>query len=122
MHIVDSELLSFIVGEDAGSHTSPSLGWVISSSFYSSLSLSSSWGCMGIPKLISLSPSSCKTLVLSMTTSDEGMTYGSSILAYLVFGPRRVSIEGIARPTKMIAWCSPGARLDIQGKDSRRPS
>jgi hypothetical protein len=34
---------------------------------------------------------------------DEGMTYGSSILAYLVFGPRRVSTEGMTRPTKMIA-------------------
>jgi hypothetical protein len=46
----------------------------------------------------------------------------SSILAYLVFGPRRASTEGIARPTKMIAWHGPGARLDVQGKDSRRPS
>jgi hypothetical protein len=50
------------------------------------------------------------------------MTCGSSILASLVFGPRRVSTEGIARPTKTIAWRGPGARLDVQGKDSRRPS
>jgi hypothetical protein len=35
--------------------------------------------------------------------TDEGMTCGSSILAYLVFGPGRASTEGIARPTKMIA-------------------
>jgi hypothetical protein len=54
--------------------------------------------------------------------TDEGMTHGSSILAYLVFGPRRVSTEGIARPTKTIAWRGLGARLDVQGKDSKRPS
>jgi hypothetical protein len=34
---------------------------------------------------------------------DEGMTCGSSIFAYLVFGPGRASTEGIARPMKMIA-------------------
>jgi hypothetical protein len=45
--------------------------------------------------------------------TDEGMTRGSSILAYLVFGPRRVSIEGMARPTKMIAWHGLGVRLDV---------
>jgi hypothetical protein len=54
--------------------------------------------------------------------ADEGMTCGSSIFAYLVFGPGRASIEGIARPTKIIAWRGLGARLDVQGKDSRRPS
>jgi hypothetical protein len=54
--------------------------------------------------------------------TDEGMTHGSSILAYLVFGPGRTSTEGMARPTKMIAWHGPGARLDVQGEDSRRPS
>jgi hypothetical protein len=31
-------------------------------------------------------------------TTDKGMTHGSSILAYLVFGPGRTSIEGMARP------------------------
>jgi hypothetical protein len=54
--------------------------------------------------------------------TDEGMACGSSILANLVFGPGRASTEGIARPTKMIAWRGPGARLDVQGKDLRRPS
>jgi hypothetical protein len=54
--------------------------------------------------------------------TDEGMTHGSSILAYLVFGPRRVSIEGMARPTKMIAWHGPRVRLDVRGKDSKRSS
>jgi hypothetical protein len=47
---------------------------------------------------------------------DERMTYGSSILAYLVFGPGRTSSERTARPTKMMAWRGPGARLDVQGK------
>jgi hypothetical protein len=45
--------------------------------------------------------------------TDEGMTCGSSILAYMVFDPRRVSTEGIASPTKMIAWRGRGARLDV---------
>jgi hypothetical protein len=54
--------------------------------------------------------------------TDEGMTCGSSIFTYLVFGLGRASTEGIARPMKMIAWRDPGARLGVQGKDSRRPS
>jgi hypothetical protein len=58
----------------------------------------------------------------SSSRTDEGMTCGSSILAYLVFGSGRASTEGIARPTKMIAWHGPRAKLDVQGKDSRRPS
>jgi hypothetical protein len=33
----------------------------------------------------------------------EGMTCGSSIFAYLVFGQGRASTKGIARPMKMIA-------------------
>jgi hypothetical protein len=35
--------------------------------------------------------------------TDEGMTNGSSIFAYLVFGPGGVSIEKTARPTKIAA-------------------
>jgi hypothetical protein len=54
--------------------------------------------------------------------TDKGMTCVSSIFTYLVFGPGRASTEGTARPTKIIAWHGPGAKLDIQGKDSRRPS
>jgi hypothetical protein len=54
--------------------------------------------------------------------TDKGMTCGSSIFAYLVFGPGRASTEGIGRPTKIIAWHGPGAKLDVQGKDSRRSS
>jgi hypothetical protein len=45
--------------------------------------------------------------------TDEGMTCGSSILAYLVFGPRRTSTEGTARPTSTIAWRAPGTRLGV---------
>jgi hypothetical protein len=51
-----------------------------------------------------------------LTPRDEGMTRGSSILAYLVFGPGRTSTERMAKPTKMMAWRGPGARLDVQGK------
>jgi hypothetical protein len=54
--------------------------------------------------------------------TDEGMTCGSLIFAYLVFGPGRASTEGTSRPTKIMAWHGPEAELDIQGKDSRRPS
>jgi hypothetical protein len=31
---------------------------------------------------------------------DEGMTNRPSIFAYLVFGPGRITVEGIARPIK----------------------
>jgi hypothetical protein len=34
---------------------------------------------------------------------DEGMTNGSSIFDYLVFGPGGVSVEKTARPTKIAA-------------------
>jgi hypothetical protein len=34
---------------------------------------------------------------------DEGMTNGSSIFAYLVFGPGGVSVEEITRPMKIAA-------------------
>jgi hypothetical protein len=51
--------------------------------------------------------------------TDEGMTHGSSIFTYLVFGPRMTSTEGTARPTSMIVWRSLEARLGIQGKARR---
>jgi hypothetical protein len=55
--------------------------------------------------------------------TDKGMTHGSSILAYLVFGLGRASTEGIARPMSIIAWRSPGERLGVQCKTRRtRPS
>jgi hypothetical protein len=51
--------------------------------------------------------------------TNEGMTYGPSIFAYLVFGPGRASTEGITRPTKITAWRDLGAKLDVQGEDSK---
>jgi hypothetical protein len=44
---------------------------------------------------------------------DEGITCGSSIFAYLVFGLGRASTKGITRPTKITAWHGLGAKLDI---------
>jgi hypothetical protein len=51
--------------------------------------------------------------------TDEGMTHGSSILAYLVFGPGRASVEGMARPISTTVWRGPGARLGVQCKNSK---
>jgi hypothetical protein len=50
---------------------------------------------------------------------DEGMTCGSSIFVYLVFGPGRASTKGTTRPTKITAWRGLGAKLDVQGEDSK---
>jgi hypothetical protein len=47
---------------------------------------------------------------------DEGMTQGSSILAYLVFGPGRASTEGMTVPINTISWRDPGMRLGVQDK------
>jgi hypothetical protein len=51
--------------------------------------------------------------------TNKGMTHGSSILAYLVFGSGRASKEGMARPINTISWRSPGARLGVQCKNSK---
>jgi hypothetical protein len=51
--------------------------------------------------------------------TDEGMAHGSSILAYLVFGPGRTSTRRIARTISIIIWRGPEARLGIQGKARR---
>jgi hypothetical protein len=40
--------------------------------------------------------------VLAMD-ADEGMTNRPSIFAYLVFGPGGITVEGIARPMKIVA-------------------
>jgi hypothetical protein len=50
---------------------------------------------------------------------DEGIKNRPSIFAYLVFGPGGISVEGIARPMKIAAWCGPGAILDVQAKIRR---
>jgi hypothetical protein len=36
----------------------------------------------------------------TFTSGDEGMTNGSPIFAYLVFGPGRVSLERLLKPIK----------------------
>jgi hypothetical protein len=56
---------------------------------------------------------------LDSSTSDEGMPNGPSIFTYPVFGPGGTSTEGIARPMKLIAWRGSGARLAMQGEDSK---
>jgi hypothetical protein len=65
MKLIVLELLPYIGGDGGSYHTSPSLGDSMNP-LYSSLS--SSYGCMGIPKLEFLFFSSCKTLVLPTTT------------------------------------------------------
>jgi hypothetical protein len=39
-------------------------------------------------------------LVVMVTLVDEGMTNGPPIFAYLVFGPRRISLEWLLKPIK----------------------
>jgi hypothetical protein len=51
---------------------------------------------------------------------DEGMINGPSIFAYLVFGSGRVVTVGKTRPTRITAWCGPGARLIVQDEDSKK--
>jgi hypothetical protein len=51
--------------------------------------------------------------------TDKGMMNGPLIFAYLVFGPGRTSIEEITRPMKITARRGPGAKLDVQGEDSK---
>jgi hypothetical protein len=41
-------------------------------------------------------------------TADEGMPNRPSIFAYLVFGPGGITVEGITRPMKVLAWSGPG--------------
>jgi hypothetical protein len=52
--------------------------------------------------------------------ADEGMTYGPSIFAYLVFDPRRTSVEGITNSNKIAAWRGAGVKLGIQDKDLKK--
>jgi hypothetical protein len=51
--------------------------------------------------------------------ADEGMTNGPLIFAYLFFGPGGTSTKGITRPMEITAWRGSGARLVVQGKDSK---
>jgi hypothetical protein len=50
---------------------------------------------------------------------DEEITNRPSIFAYLVFGPGGITVEGIARPTKIAAWRGLEAKLGVQA-DTRR--
>jgi hypothetical protein len=45
--------------------------------------------------------------VRRLRMADEGMTNGPSTFAYLAFRSRRDAVEGISKPTKMIAWRGP---------------
>jgi hypothetical protein len=58
---------------------------------------------------------SCE-LPIMIKIIDEGMPNGPLIFGYLVFGPGGTSVEGIARPMKLIVWRGPGARLGVQCK------
>jgi hypothetical protein len=51
--------------------------------------------------------------------TDEGITHGSSILAYLVFGPGRASVEGMGRPISTTVSHGPGARPGAQCKNTK---
>jgi hypothetical protein len=57
-------------------------------------------------------------IVVLIMLLDEGMTHGSSILAYLVFSLGRASAEGMGRPISTTVWRGPGARLRVQCKNS----
>jgi hypothetical protein len=50
------------------------------------------------------------------TVTDEGMTNGSPMFAYLVFGQGGVSFERFSRPTKASARRGLGATLGVQAK------
>jgi hypothetical protein len=51
--------------------------------------------------------------------TDKGMTNRPLICAYLGFGPRGTSTKGITRPMKITSWRGLGARLAVQGQDSK---
>jgi hypothetical protein len=46
--------------------------------------------------------------VVCNSNADEGMPNRPSIFAYLVFGPGGITVEGITRPMKVLAWRGPG--------------
>jgi hypothetical protein len=51
--------------------------------------------------------------------TDKGIPNRPSIFAYLVFGPGGTTTEGITRPITLITWHDPGAKLVVQGEDSK---
>jgi hypothetical protein len=48
--------------------------------------------------------------------TDEGMTDGPPIFAYLVFGPGEVSRGKLSRPIKATAWRGSDALLGVQAR------
>jgi hypothetical protein len=42
------------------------------------------------------------------------------IFDYLVFGPGGITVEGITRPMKILAWRGPGIQLGVQEEDSKK--
>jgi hypothetical protein len=57
--------------------------------------------------------------IFFIKASDEGMTNGPSIFAYLVFGPGETTVEGTARPIKTATRRGSGAILGIQARIRR---
>jgi hypothetical protein len=54
--------------------------------------------------------------IILRSNTDEEMTNGPPIFAYLVFGPGRVSHERLSRPIKAVVWHGPGAILGAQAR------
>jgi hypothetical protein len=48
-------------------------------------------------------PEKYQKIIFYQKTDDEGMTNRPLIFAYLVFGPGGITVERIARPTKIVA-------------------
>jgi hypothetical protein len=51
--------------------------------------------------------------------TNEGIPNRPSIFAYLVFDLGGTSAKGITRPITLIAWRGQGAKLAVQGEDSK---
>jgi hypothetical protein len=51
---------------------------------------------------------------------DEGMPNRPSIFTYLVFSPGGITVKGITRPMKILAWRGPGIQLGIQEEYSKK--
>jgi hypothetical protein len=55
----------------------------------------------------------------ALSAADKGMANRPSIFAYLVFGPEKVTVEGVARPIRTTAGRGPRATLGVQAKIRR---
>jgi hypothetical protein len=54
-----------------------------------------------------------------LNLDDEGMTNRPSIFAYLVFGPGKITVEGLVRPIRTAAGRGPGVTLGVQARIRR---